>query len=481
MSCATRPPEKPSGQSVTDVLESLGRTEEVAFVTHNRAVTWRDWLELVDRLGRNYHSLRRASVGLLMRPSETSYALLVALSRLDCDLFLLDGAMNDEEMRCLAESQGLETVIDPLREGAGITEDSVDKQHQWTRSGQGRVTIFTSGSTGRAKAVSHDWQSLTKPVRRLGSDHSSCWLLTYRPQLYAGLQVFFHCLINQEILVVPEPGISVDRLLDLARRAGVTSISATPSYWRRLITMGRPEHLEKLPVEQITLGGEVADQGLLDALRRLFPRARVVHIYATSELGRCFSVKDGRAGFPAAFLEGPSDDGVELMLADGELHVRSANAMLALVSNDEPTASEAKWSPTGDLIERDGDRCFFVGRRDEVINVGGNKVHPLRVEQVIQKVQGVREVRVFARTSSLVGQMVACEFVAEPGLEGPQVKRLILETCLEKLEAHERPRFVEAVPSIALSSAGKRIRRAGTITPELSQVKAGVLGEDAIP
>ena len=130
-----------------------------------------------------------------------------------------------------------------------------------------------------------------------------------------------------------------------------------------------------------------------------------------------------------------------------------------------PTAGD--WTATGDLIERDEDRCYFVGRRDEILNVGGNKVHPLRVERVIQNVAGVREVRVFGRSSSLVGQMVACEFVAEPGLKELQVKRLILETCLEKLATHERPRFVEAVASINLSDAGKRTRRAGTTPAEL--------------
>jgi acyl-coenzyme A synthetase/AMP-(fatty) acid ligase len=466
MSCTPQSPTRSSGQIVADLLDSLSRTHGVAFVTQDHSVTWDAWLNSVDRLVENYEFLRRARAGLLLRPSEKSYASLVALWRLDCDLFILDGGMSAEEIRALAESHRLDTVIDPARERESSGNDLFENLCQSPRSGHGRATIFTSGSTGRAKAVCHDWQSLTRPVRRLRSYRPACWLLTYRPHLYAGLQVFFHCLLNQETLVVPEPGMSVDPLLDLMRRSEVTSISATPSYWRRLITMGRPDELRTLPLEQITLGGEVADQGLLDALRRFYPQSRLTHIYATSELGRCFSVKDGRAGFPACLLDGPSEEGVELKVEDGELHVRSANAMLAPVGSGESDTPAADWIPTGDLIERSGDRCFFVGRRNEILNVGGNKVHPLRVEQVIQQVSGVRDVRVFARSSSLVGQMVACEFVAEPGLEELHVKRLILETCLEKLEAHERPRFVGAVPAITLSNAGKRTRQSGTTSSE---------------
>ena len=242
-------------------------------------------------------------------------------------------------------------------------------------------------------------------------------------------------------------------------RSLVTSVSATPSYWCRLITQSKPALLKSIPLEQITLGGEIADDQLLAALDRLFPEARLVHIYATSELGRCFSVKDRRAGFPASFLDAPSDDGVELKLEDGELHVRSANAMKSAESSSSVGSREDDWLPTGDLIERFGDRCFFTGRRNDVINVGGNKVQPVRVEQVIQVVPGVRDVRVFSRSSSLVGQMVACEFVPEPGFPPEDVRQAILETCLERLDGHERPRFVQAVSTIALSDAEKKIRK----------------------
>ena len=450
-----------------DLVDSLAPTREPAFIAEGHATTWSDWLESVGRLVDRYRSLSRVRVGLLVRPTAGSYATLAALSRLGCDLYLLDERSDPAETRELAEAQSLDAVIDPAGEEGDEVVDRVEGPGPSARSGRGRITILTSGSTGRPKAVGHDWRSLTKPVRRLGSRQPSRWLLTYRPHLYAGLQVFFHCLLNQETLVLPEPSMSIDRLLDLAGRAGVTSVSATPSYWRRLLTLGRPDELARLPLEQITLGGEVSDQGLLDALRRFYPRARVVHIYATTELGRCFSVKDGRAGFPAALLEAPSEDGIELKLEDGELHVRSINAMLSPDGGDDRPVPVADWMATGDLIERDGDRCYFSGRRDEILNVGGNKVHPLRVERIIQDVPGVREVRVFGRTSSLVGQMVACEFVAEPGLDEQDVKRLILEACLEKLESHARPRFVEAVRSITLSDAGKRTRRAGPPPPPI--------------
>ncbi len=443
---------------LSEFMKSIDRNPRPAFVTSRRSDSWLDWLEAVDRIIAEFRPLSRARIGLVLRSTAKAYALFFALVALDCDVFLLDEATTAEGLRKLAESHRFDATLDPSWEVdlASVCQSVFGPM--LSRSGRGEVTIFTSGSTGRPKPVCHTWGSLTRPVRSGRSSAPLCWLLTYRPHLYAGLQVFLHCLLNQETLVMPEEGMAVEGLLDLMCRYGVTSISATPSYWRRLVALGHHESLKAVPLEQITLGGEAVDQQLLSALNRLYPRARLVHIYATSELGRCFSVKDALAGFPADFLGRVTEDGVELKVEDGELHVRSANAVPGLNEVAGSPGGEPDWVATADLVERVGDRYFFVGRRSDVINVGGNKVHPLRVEQVVQVVPGVRDARVFAQRSSLVGEMVACEFVTEPGFDPECVKQAIQKTCLDRLNAHERPRLVRAAASITLSGAGKKIR-----------------------
>jgi acyl-CoA synthetase (AMP-forming)/AMP-acid ligase II len=456
---ASPEPHRRKYSNVAAIFQSLVPHQRTAFVAVNRTVSWADWLRSVDQLAEACSPLSRSRIGLLMRPSDRSYAFLVALSLVDCEVFLLDGRATSQEIEEIAKSHQFDRVIDPDREIEAVAPGQANSESTGCDRSGARVTIFTSGSTGRPKPVSHGWDSLSRTVRPAHSTLPQCWLLTYRPQLYAGLQVFLHCLLNQETLVIPEPGMAVDELLAFARHAEVRSVSATPSYWRRLLTLGSRGSLKAIALEQITLGGEIADQSVLDALRLTFPAARVVHIYATSELGRCFSVKDGIAGFPARFLETPSDEGVELKLEEGELHVRSGNAMLEPDQNLESVRHEGGWRATGDQVERIGDRCYFVGRRSDHINVGGNKVQPLRVEQVIQNVPGVHDVRVFGKRSSLVGEMVACEFVVEPDFNPDQVKQAILETCLDRLDSHERPRLIQPVSAITLSNAGKKIRQ----------------------
>jgi acyl-CoA synthetase (AMP-forming)/AMP-acid ligase II len=444
---------------VATIFRSLVPDSRAAFVTASQVVSWADWLGSVTQVAKRYSSLRRSRVGLLMRASEESYALLIGLSLLECDVFLLDERVANEEIEEIAQSSHFALTIDPLA-AKPVTMPGRARADAFETEFEGpRLTIFTSGSSGRPKPVLHDWGSLTRTVRKTRSKTTQCWLLTYRPHLYAGLQVFLHCLLNQETLVLPGPGMAVDELLAMMRTAQVRAISGTPSYWRRLVTLGSRDALREVPLEQITLGGEIADQAILDTLKQIYPAARVVHIYATSELGRCFSVKDGKAGFPAQFLDGASDEGVELKLVAGELHVRTVNAMLAPEQDVGVARPALDWRATGDQVEQIGKRCYFVGRRSDHINVGGNKVQPLRVEQVIQTVPGIRDVRVFGKRSSLVGEMVACEFVAEPGFDSEHVKQAVQEACRERLDAHERPRLIQSVTSITLSSAGKKIRQ----------------------
>ena len=245
----------PASEIVAALFHSLERALRLAFVTPSSSVTWADWTATVEELVERYHRLRRARIGLCLRPSGKSYALLIALSRLDCDVFLHDAGMSSPAIHDFADQYQLDATIDPASD-----RDVAEFRPGNSCVGRGEVTIFTSGSTGQPKPVRHDWNSLTRPVRKTNSPSQQRWLLTYRPHLYAGLQVFLHCLINQETLVVPEQGATVDALVDLMGRSMVTSVSATPSYWRRLITQGRPALLKSIPLEQITLGGEIADE-----------------------------------------------------------------------------------------------------------------------------------------------------------------------------------------------------------------------------
>jgi len=147
--------------------------------------------------------------------------------------------------------------------------------------------------------------------------------------------------------------------------------------------------------------------------------------------------------------------------------LRSARTALGAVGDDAPLTDAAGFVDTGDMVERRGDRYYFLGRRSGLINVGGLKVYPEEVEAAINRHPAVRMSRVRARRSPLTGSLVAADVVLtdapDPrGAGGPRgdVTREILQICHERLAPHKIPATIRFVPALELADAGKLARHA---------------------
>jgi len=317
------------------------------------------------------------------------------------------------------------------------------------------VVVATSGTSGPPKLVQRTWEAVLAAARLAEQWQGLGWLLAYDATRWAGIQVWVQSMLTGGRLVVP-----ASRDPDVVARAivgeQVAILPATPTLLRRLIASADPAVLSRAMPQRITLGGEAADGPLLDRARAVFPEAKITHVYATTELGEVFRVSDDRPGFPAAWLGRELPGGVRLSTRrDGEL----------LVQLSRDTAEVA----TGDMVERRGDRLEFVGRRSDVIVVGGAKVLPRRVEDVLRDVPGVIEARVFGQPSAITGELVAAEIVLAaplPGGSSPEsVRAAALASCRELLEPHGVPRILDIVKRIATTSAGKTSRRPLVGTP----------------
>jgi len=312
-----------------------------------------------------------------------------------------------------------------------------------------QVVVATSGTSGPPKLVDHSWDSLLAAARLAEQWHGRGWLLVYDATRWAGLQVWLQALLTAGRLVVP-----ASRDPDLVAKAcvdeDVSILPATPTLLRRLITSGDRAAVAKMKLDRITLGGEAADAQLLEQAKTLFPNAKITHVYATTELGEVFRVTDGLAGFPAEWIGRQLPGGARLsMRRDGEL----------LVQLSRDTAEVG----TGDLVERRGKRFEFTGRRSDVIVVGGAKVFPKRVEEILRGVPGIADARVYGLPSAITGELVAAEIVVnEPlpaGTTPDQVRSAALAICRERLEPHAVPRLVDFVKKLATTPAGKIPRR----------------------
>ena len=319
------------------------------------------------------------------------------------------------------------------------------------------LLVLTTGTTGRPKGVRHDWRRLVRAPRDEQAGEGARWLLAYNLNQFAGIQILAHVLATRATLVAGESGRPRDAIAAM-RELGVTHASGTPTFWRLVVSWLGEEGAAAVGLEQITLGGEAVPQALLDRLARLFPGVPVSQVYAASEFGSAVSVRDGRAGLPLAVLERGEDADVQFRVVDGELQARSRVGMLGYLDGEDASDD---WRPTGDLVEVREDRIHFVGRTTEIINVGGVKVHPLPIEEVVGALEEVELVRAYGRANPIAGQIVAVDVVAREGADTDALRQEIRTAC-EALAPAMRPRSVRFVDDLELRDT--KLARPGAAT-----------------
>ncbi len=321
--------------------------------------------------------------------------------------------------------------------------------------------LLTSGTTGSPKLVVHTLSSLAGTLPRRAPD-ASVWSTFYDIRRYGGLQIYLRAVLSGAPLVLSSPTESTAEFLARAAARGVTHISGTPSHWRRALMSGAAQLLKPAYVR---LSGEVADQVLLDQLHATYPSARLAHAFASTEAGVAFDVNDGRAGFPAEFLDG-APGGIDMKVQDGTLRIRSKRTAARYLGAAPQTLSSADgYVDTGDLVELENGRYYFRGRRGGIINVGGQKVYPEEVECVLNADPRVRMSLVRPRRNPITGAVVVADVVLEDSLnsarEGPmaeEIKNDLLSACRRALPAHKVPAMLRFVAALELTAAGKLVR-----------------------
>lgn len=395
-------------------------------------------------------------------------------------------ALTSDEVRGLIAAEGLPPIVGAVREGDGEEDNASEtratvgenasetratmKNASETRATMGenasemrgmvgenvsetratdrcRVGIWTSGTTGIPKLIEHDVRALTRAVRTGDHHRDDVWALAYPPTRFAGLQVFFQAYANRNPIIRLHGLDAADahRAID---EHGITHISATPTFIRLLCADRTRIHAA---VRHVTAGGEPSDPRLLDLIRQTFPNARYRNIYASTEAGSLL-VSDGDAFRVPEALRG------RVQVIDGQLAVHR-DLLADSLRTDSAAVTGDGFYLTGDRVEVVGHEPLtvrFESRRDDMINVGGNKVNPLAVERQLLEIEGVVDVRVYGVDNSVTGKLVACDVV--PAAGGAFDLRQFKQAMRSRLSPYQLPRIVNVVAAIASTATGKKRR-----------------------
>ena len=231
-------------------------------------------------------------------------------------------------------------------------------------------------------------------------------------------------------------------VLQALRDGQPTVLPAVPALLRALVQNAR-----ELPasLRLVLSAGAVLPRDVAAAVRTRFGRAVHAFYGSTESGGICYDVTGSAAEVGSV---GAPVHGVDVSLAaDGRVVVRSGAVGDSLDGSGNPAGGTFHAPDLGEW--RDGS-LVLLGRVGEVFDVGGHKVHPREIEQLVAELPGVLEV-VVVPWRDADGRASCAALVAADGIDELAVRR----HCASRLPAAKVPRCVCVVRELPRSSRGK--------------------------
>ncbi len=317
--------------------------------------------------------------------------------------------------------------------------------------GAAGLVLFSSGSTGRHKAAVHDLDRLLQKFAT--PRHRYRTLVFLQLDHIGGLNTLFYTLANGGAVII-SGGRMPRQVCEAIARHRAALLPTSPTFLNMLLLS--EEHLRHnlSSLELITYGTEPMPEATLRRTHEAFPHVRLLQTYGLSELGILRS-QSRDAGSLWVRVGG---EGYETKIVDGRLWIRAQSAMLGYLNAPNPFDAQGFFD-TGDLVETDGEWLRILGRKSEIINVGGNKVFPTEVENTLLGLENVEDVVVRGESNPLTGQaVVAAVRLArpEPAAEFKTRMRLF---CRDRLAAYKIPVRVQFAETLH-SERFKKVRHA---------------------
>lgn len=315
------------------------------------------------------------------------------------------------------------------------------------------LLLFSSGSAGEPKAILHDLETLLHPMRGPGKQLTTLSFLLF--DHIGGIQTLFHTLAHLGCLVIPK-----DRSVSQVSRAisdhQVELLPTSPTFLNLLMLENATQHYDFSSLKLVTYGTEAMPGRTLRQAIQAMPLARFKQTYGSSELG----ILRSRSASNQSLLVQLGGENQDIRIKNGRLFIKSEGAMLGYLNANNPL-DENGWFDTGDVVVEEGEFIRIVGRESDWINVGGQKVFPTEIEEVLAEIPEIDQVTVFGEPHLILGETVVAEVRTQLPLTNLELKQRIRSFCKNRLQPYMIPSKVCKVTVTAVTDRFKKSRNRG--------------------
>jgi long-chain acyl-CoA synthetase len=393
--------------------------------------------------------------------SPTSVALLLALMECGCIIAPFTASV-EASKPAFREIAQVETEI-RIAEDDSVSINRTDRNadHEFLRElkqrGHPGLILFSSGSTGEGKAAVHDFVPLLEKfhVPRKSSRMAAFLLFDH----IGGINTLLYSLSNAGCLIMLGNRLP-EAICAAIEKHRIQVLPTSPTFLNLMLLSEAYKTYDLSTLGLVTYGTEVMPESTLKRFRELVPNTRVQQTYGLSELG---ILRSKSKSSDSLWLK-VGGEGYQTRVIDGLLEIKAQSAMLGYLNAPNPFTDDG-WFKTGDAVEIDGEYMRILGRKCEVINVGGEKVYPAEVESILQSMSGVKEAVVVGEPNRITGQIVKAQIRLATTESPAEFRRRMHEFCRNKLPKYKIPARVVLVQEPLHSVRYKKMRAAGAGLP----------------
>lgn len=321
-----------------------------------------------------------------------------------------------------------------------------------SESNHAGLILFSSGSTGKPKAMVHDLNNLLEIYKDKKSKKLK-FLIFLMFDHIGGLNTLLNGLSKGATLVIPEQR-EPDYIASLIEKYKINLLPTSPTFLRLLLVSESYKRYNLSSLKIVTYGTEPMTENLLKRLRKVFAHTRFLQTFGTSETGIAMTLSKSSQSLYMKI----EDDNIQWKVVDGELWLKGKAQILGYLNYGNPFRDDG-WFPTGDLVELAEDGYIkIVGRKKEIINVGGQKVLPSEVENTILELEEVNDVTVYGEHNPLIGEIVVAEIAINDDIDKDMLSNKIRLHCKEKLERYKWPVRIKIVNNSGYATQFKKKR-----------------------
>ena len=387
--------------------------------------------------------------------SPNASALLLALVNTSCIIVPLTKAVGDKKSEFIEIARGEILLTLDHEDNLSIEVLGPARSnpiYETLRSlGHPGLVLFSSGSTGKSKAAVHDFVPMLEKFKAPRHAYRTIAFLLF--DHIGGVNTLLYTLSNGGTLILCDER-SPDHVLGAVEEFGAELLPTSPTFINLILLSEAYRRHDIRSLKLVTYGTEAMPEGTLKRFHKLFPDIQLAQTYGLSEVG----ILRAKSKSSDSLWVKIGGEGFETRVVDGTLQIKAKSAMLGYLNAPSPFTADG-WFMTGDSVEVDGEYFKILGRKSELINVGGEKVYPSEVESVIQEFENIAEVSVYGEKNPLVGNIVCAKVRLKEGEGSLEFVSRLRRFCREHMQPYKVPVKIAFTKESQFNERFKKIRQ----------------------